>query len=89
MVAAAPAPSVLQARLYPSNDVATQTGMVSGTVTNVGVTGASGYIGSALVDALQRTGVQVSRADRRDADCWTQLVDHPVIFHLAGNTSAV
>ena len=28
------APSVLQARLYPSNDVATQTGMLAGTVTN-------------------------------------------------------
>jgi hypothetical protein len=34
VVAAAPAPSVLQARLYPSNDVATQTGMLAGTVTN-------------------------------------------------------
>jgi hypothetical protein len=28
-------PNVLQARLYPSNDVATQTGMLSGTVTNL------------------------------------------------------
>jgi hypothetical protein len=27
-------PSVLQARLYPANDVATQTGMLAGTVTN-------------------------------------------------------
>ena len=27
-------PTVLQARLYPANDIATQTGMVSGTVTN-------------------------------------------------------
>ena len=27
-------PIVLQARLYPANDIATQTGMVSGTVTN-------------------------------------------------------
>jgi hypothetical protein len=34
VVPAAPAPSVLQARLYPSNDVATQTGMLAGTVTN-------------------------------------------------------
>lgn len=34
-VYAAPMPSVLQARLYPSNDVATQTGMLSGTVTNM------------------------------------------------------
>ena len=28
-------PAVLQARLYPSNDIAAQTGMVSGTVTNM------------------------------------------------------
>ena len=34
-VAAAPAgPIVLAAKLYPSNDVATQTGVISGTVTN-------------------------------------------------------
>src|SRR3970040_1455381 len=29
------APATLQARLYPVNDVATQTGMVDGTVTNM------------------------------------------------------
>jgi hypothetical protein len=34
-LANAAAPSVLQARLYPSNDLATQTGMLSGTVTNM------------------------------------------------------
>ena len=28
-------PAVLHARLYPANDLATQTGMVSGTVTNM------------------------------------------------------
>jgi hypothetical protein len=28
-------PATLQARLYPSNDIATQTGMVAGTVTNM------------------------------------------------------
>ena len=28
-------PKVLHARLYPENDVATQTGMVAGTVTNM------------------------------------------------------
>jgi hypothetical protein len=31
----APVPNILQARLYPSNDAATQTGMLSGTVTNM------------------------------------------------------
>src|SRR4029453_7517991 len=30
-----PSPSVLQARLYPSNDIATRTGLLSGTVTNM------------------------------------------------------
>jgi hypothetical protein len=33
-VYAAPLPGVLQARLYPSNDVASEVGMLSGTVTN-------------------------------------------------------
>lgn len=32
---APPMPSVLQARLYPSNDVASQGGMLAGTVTNM------------------------------------------------------
>ena len=32
---ATPMPSVLQARLYPSNDVASQGGMLAGTVTNM------------------------------------------------------
>jgi hypothetical protein len=31
----APVPSVLQARLYPSNEIASRTGMLSGTVTNM------------------------------------------------------
>lgn len=34
-VSAAPMPRVLQARLYPSNEIATRTGMLSGTVTNM------------------------------------------------------
>lgn len=34
-VYAPPMPSVLQARLYPSNDLASQTGMLAGTVTNM------------------------------------------------------
>jgi hypothetical protein len=33
--AAPAAPATLPARLYPANDIATQTGMVSGTVTNM------------------------------------------------------
>ena len=35
VVVGGPAPSVLQARLYPTNDIASQTGMVAGTVTNL------------------------------------------------------
>jgi len=35
VVSAPAAPAVLQARLYPSNDIATQTGMLAGTVTNM------------------------------------------------------
>ena len=31
----APVPNVLQARLYPSNEIASRTGMLSGTVTNM------------------------------------------------------
>jgi hypothetical protein len=34
-IAAPAAPSVLQARLYPSNDAATRVGMLSGSVTNM------------------------------------------------------
>jgi hypothetical protein len=34
-VYAPPAPSVLQARMYPANEAATQAGMLSGTVTNM------------------------------------------------------
>ncbi len=32
---AGPMPTMLQARLYPANDIATQTGVVTGTVTNM------------------------------------------------------
>ena len=35
VMSAPPPPSVLQARLYPSNDAATRVGMLSGTVTNM------------------------------------------------------
>ncbi len=39
---AAPPPNVLQARLYPSNEIASRTGMLSGTVTNM-MTGAGRF----------------------------------------------
>jgi len=52
------APSVLQARLYPSNDTATRVGMLSGTVTNM-MTGKGrfqlDYRGEVLVGEATRT----------------------------------
>ena len=52
------APSVLQARLYPSNDAATRVGMLSGTVTNM-MTGKGrfqlDYRGEVLVGEATRT----------------------------------
>ena len=58
-VLAAPSPpSVLQARLYPSNDAATRVGMLSGTVTNM-MTGKGrfqlDYRGEVLVGEATRT----------------------------------
>ena len=53
-----PMPSVLQARLYPSNDAATRVGMLSGTVTNM-MTGKGrfqlDYRGEVLVGEATRT----------------------------------
>ena len=53
-----PVPSVLQARLYPSNDVATRVGMLSGSVTNL-MTGKGrfqlDYRGEILVGEATRT----------------------------------
>ena len=58
VVAAPPLPAVLHARLYPSNDLATQTGMLAGTVTNT-MTGKGrfqlDYKGETLVGEATRT----------------------------------
>jgi hypothetical protein len=58
VVRAAAVPTVLQARLYPANDVATQTGMLAGTVTNL-MTGKGRfqleYGGETLVGEATRT----------------------------------
>jgi len=52
-----PVPQVLQARLYPANEVATRTGMLSGTVTNM-MTGKGrfqlDYAGDVLVGEATR-----------------------------------
>ena len=58
VIASPPAPSVLQARLYPSNDAATRVGMLSGSVTNM-MTGKGrfqlDYRGEILVGEATRT----------------------------------
>lgn len=57
VVQGAAMPAVLQARLYPSNDIATRTGMLSGTVTNM-MTGKGrfqlDYAGEVLVGEATR-----------------------------------
>ena len=61
---------------------------------NVVVTGAKGYLGSALVAALQRSGADVIATDRDDGDIADpahvrRLFEAPVdrVFHLAGIVS--
>jgi nucleoside-diphosphate-sugar epimerase len=61
----------------------------------VAVTGSRGYLGSRLLQALDRAGARVvsfsrATADVRDRACWDAVVSAaPIIFHLAGNTSRV
>lgn len=73
MAPAPPMPSVLQARLYPSNDAATRVGMLSGSVTNM-MTGKGrfqlDYRGEMLVGEAtrapgdERSGVANAYGDR-------------------------
>ena len=56
---------------------------------NILVTGATGFIGTHLVRALEISGYQVQRLSRADGDIATQHFDyHDVdhVFHLAGRT---
>lgn len=57
-------PAVLTARLYPSNEVATQTGVVSGTVTNM-MTGKGRFQVSYLGEVLTGEATRVSNDDKR------------------------
>jgi hypothetical protein len=57
-------PAVLTARLYPSNDLATQTGVVSGTVTNM-MTGKGRFQVSYLGQVLTGEATRVSNDERR------------------------
>jgi hypothetical protein len=57
-------PAVLTARLYPSNEVATQTGVVSGSVTNM-MTGKGRFQVSYLGEVLTGEATRVSNDDKR------------------------
>jgi hypothetical protein len=57
-------PRVLHARLYPDNDVATQTGMVSGTVTNM-MTGKGRFQLQYAGELLTGEATRVSGDDRK------------------------
>jgi hypothetical protein len=57
-------PRALQARLYPENDVATQTGMVSGTVTNM-MTGKGRFQITYAGEVLTGEATRVSGEERK------------------------
>ncbi len=57
-------PAVLTARLYPSNEMATQTGVVTGTVTNM-MTGKGRFVVNYLGDVLNGEATRVSNEDKR------------------------
>lgn len=58
------APASLPVRLYPSNDVATRTGVVTGTVTNM-MTGKGVFNVSYLGEVLSGEATRVSNEERR------------------------
>jgi hypothetical protein len=63
-------PKVLHARLYPENDLATQTGMVSGTVTNM-MTGKGRFQLQYAGEVLTGEATRVSGDDRKGiASAW-------------------
>jgi hypothetical protein len=63
-------PKVLHARLYPENDVATQTGMVAGTVTNM-MTGKGRFQIQYAGEVLTGEATRVSGDDRKGiASAW-------------------
>ena len=58
------APAVLNARLYPSNDLAAQTGIVAGTVTNM-MTGKGRFQVNYMGEVLTGEATRVSNEDKR------------------------
>ena len=63
-ISGAPMPAALQARLYPENDIASQTGMVTGTVTNM-MTGKGRFQLQYGNDVLVGEATRVSGDERR------------------------
>jgi hypothetical protein len=61
VIAGGPPPSVLNARLYPANDIAAQTGMIAGTVTNT-------MTGKGRFQMSYRGELLVGEATRVDGD---------------------
>lgn len=57
-------PAVLSARLYPANELATQTGVVSGTVTNL-MTGKGRFQVSYMGEILTGEATRVSNEEKR------------------------
>lgn len=63
-ISGSPMPATLQARLYPENDIASQTGMVTGTVTNM-MTGKGRFQLQYGNDILVGEATRVSGDERR------------------------
>lgn len=59
-----PAPAALQARLYPANEIATQTGVVSGTVTNM-MSGKGRFVLDYKGEVLSGEATRVSGDERK------------------------
>ena len=64
VVVGGPAPAVLQARLYPANELASQTGMVVGTVTNL-MTGKGRFQMDYNGELLSGEATRISGNERR------------------------
>lgn len=64
VVAGGPVPAVLQARLYPANELASQTGMIAGTVTNL-MTGKGRFQMEYKGELLSGEATRVSSDERR------------------------
>jgi hypothetical protein len=62
--AAGPAPATLNVRLYPANEIATQTGIVAGTVTNM-MTGKGRFLVNYLGEVLNGEATRVSNDEKR------------------------